>query len=221
MLMLQSDESGGALREHSFANAMDWRFFLPISPGSRILLIDPQAVEYVRFFDQLGFSAVNSMTHIDGILESKSQASAFDAIIAPRGLLFHNVQKVKNPSSVYQAACNLLRPEGVLFMGFLNSWRSVSDPGTAVQVSSPGQIRRMLALASFKEIKLLGLTGDLAAPDYILPLEHQAIGFVLHHKYRHKVPARFANLFFYRLVTGVFSNFFGSYFVTAVAPGEG
>lgn len=199
-------------------HAMDWRFFLPISAGKRILMIGSDCHQDVHFFKKLGVSSVDSMINPSVMLEAGMVTSTFDMILAPQGLLLDNDSG--GQLFLYRKLIDLLVPHGTFFMGFSNTWRSGDNSAAKGHSSSIKGMRRTLRSAGFEEMQFLGLMGQLDTPDYILPLKRETVGFVLHHKYRHKVPSRFGHLFFNPWITVVFSHFFGAYFVTAVAPGK-
>lgn len=203
-------------------HAIDWRFFLPISAGKRILVIGPDCQEYVHFFKKMGVLSVDSMLDpAEVLLERKNVAPTFDMILAPQGLILEDVSGgVNRQLHLYEKLAGMLVEQGILFTGFLNTWRSGKHVPPHVHSQSLNEMRRMLIKARFAAINFLGLTGGLSTPDYILPLEAETVGFVLHHKYRHKLPAGFGSVLFHPMVTRFFFNFLGAYFVTAVAPGK-
>jgi hypothetical protein len=201
--------------------AVDWRFFLPISAGRRILVVGSDCQEYVHFFKTLDVLSVDLMTDPAAILETGIVTPTFDMIIAPQGLALDDTSGKGNwHLPLYEKLAGMLVAQGLLFIGFLNASRPGNRTALNGYVTSPKAMRRILVNARFVEVNFLGLTGNPLKPDYILPLKGDAIGFVLHHKYRHKIPAGFGSLFFHPLITRFFSIFFGAYFVTAVVPGK-
>jgi hypothetical protein len=195
----------------SLKHAMDWRFFLPISADSRILVIGADCEEYVVFLKRLGVLSIESMSNPSAI--PGSQTVPFDMILVPQGL-------PSDAKSAFRRLKGLLAPQGILFIGFSNSWRPGNDSPANGHPLSLKKMSRMLKSAGLLEMKFLGLMGNLETPDYILPLEREAIGFVLHHKFRHKIPDRFGNLFFHPWITAACSYFFAAYFVMAAASGK-
>lgn len=211
------------------ASSADWRFLLPITKGSRILIIGGERNDYTELFGKLEVSAV---TWLLGSLpvggennnyeQSKFDAVAdlaahsfppmyFDFVVIPFGF---PGDKLTHEVDVYQMIRRLIRPDGMMLIGFSNTlglfrqgFRSDSF------YSTPWCMMYKLRLAGYSQIDFYGAMPNLATPEFIFPLKAQLLSFTLQHRYRYKLPAVLLYIFSSKPITTIFLYLLSYYFV--------
>lgn len=143
-------------------HAVDWRLLLPAQKMERILLIERGDSDFARSFRELKIPvhAISSLTDLPA-------HGDFDLIAAPLGL--------DVPASLSNLR-GLLRPGGSLLLGFARREVSLSA------------MTRSLHELGFRSVQFFAAIPDLVSPEYILPLDAQALSFMLVHRYEHKLP---------------------------------
>jgi hypothetical protein len=128
----------------------------------QILLIERGDSDFTRSFRELKIpvQTVSNLTDLP-------TRGDFDLIAAPLGL--------DTPASL-STVRGLLRPGGSLLFGF-----------TRQETSLP-TITRSLHELGFRSIQFFAAIPDLISPEYIMPLDAQALSFMLEHRYEHKLP---------------------------------
>ena len=76
----------------------------------------------------------------------------------------------------------------------------------------------MLSNLGFQAIQFYGAIAKPLAPEYIIPLRAQSLGFVLNHRYRHKLPKLSLTLAG-TPAAGWLLGFLPFYYVVAQQPG--
>lgn len=142
--------------------AVDWRLLLPAPKTERILLIERGDNDFARSFRELKIPIQIASTLAD--LPTRGD---FDLIAAPLGL---------DASASLSTLRGLLRPGGTLLFGF------------ARRDASLAAMTRSLRGLGFRSIQFYAAIPDLISPEYILPLDAQALSFMLAHRYEHKLP---------------------------------
>ncbi|MDP1624366.1 MAG: hypothetical protein Q8L64_01215 [bacterium] len=208
-------------------NNIDWRFLLPISSKSHVLVAGRGSDDYSRLFNKLG---VTSIACCDGGNSSPSRmnevliklaaqpefASHFDAVAIPVGMPFKLLAGgVSQQIKIYRTIKELLHPKGVLLIGFSNIFGIRRRIRAGCYYSTPWYMTRLLEKAGYKSFELYGVISNLNSPDYIFPLSRHLFSFVLKHRYQYKFPSGLLWWLSNSFVAGRFLNYFPSYFVVA------
>jgi aminoglycoside phosphotransferase (APT) family kinase protein len=144
------------------SHAVDWRLLLPTQKMEQILLIERGDSDFTRSFRELKIP-VQTVSNLADL----PTRSDFDLVVAPLG--------VDAPASL-STLHGLLRPGGSLLLGF-----------TRQDTSLPTMTRALRGLG-FRSIQFFAAIPDLISPEYIMPLDAQALSFMLVHRYEHKLP---------------------------------
>lgn len=143
-------------------HAVDWRLLLPAQKMERILLIERGDSDFGRSFRELKIP-VETASNLTDIPASGN----FDLVAAPLGF---------GASASLPTLRGLLRPGGSLLLGFARRDVSLSA------------MTRSLRGLGFPSVQFFAAIPDLISPEYILPLDAQALSFMLAHRYEHKLP---------------------------------
>lgn len=143
-------------------HAVDWRLFLPAQKMERILLIERGGSDFGRSFRELKIP-VETISNTTDLPSSGN----FDLVAAPLGL---------DASASLPTLRGLLRPGGSLLLGFARRDVSLSA------------MTRSLHGLGFRSVQFFAAIPDLISPEYVLPLDAQALSFMLAHRYEHKLP---------------------------------
>lgn len=200
-------------------SSTDWRFLLPVSHQSKVLVVGRKCDDYTRLFNNLEI-AVASWEADFSVLPAKVFSPAiFDIVAIPLGL--PDEMKNRNPQNypeTFQNLRSLLKPGGIILIGFLNSQAFQRKFIAGNYYTTPNGITRFLHRAGYEEITLYGAIPNLSAPEYLFPLTRQTIGFILEHRYRNKLPVQFLSLLHNPVITALFSYFFPAYYAVATLP---
>lgn len=218
----------------TFNYSFDWRFFLPISTESKVLVLGQGCQEVKQFLDLLGFTFVKAYSEIATLLSTGNDGqypdtrqmgdmpadflSYFDAVVMPYGT--PSPKPAAGRFSQFDLYMNLkrfIRPNGTLMVGFSNRlhfWR----PPRSNEGSTPWRTATSLKRAGYIAIHKYGVLPYSHVPDFIFPLTVNAVGFILKHKYRAKIPSGILNAISNPLYTPLLLNLFPSYFFIARAP---
>jgi|CXWL01.1.fsa_nt_gi hypothetical protein len=215
------------------SNSADWRFFLPISAGSNVLLVTNHGEDIARYFEKLGIRTTiyNNDSSTGPDVEFTKQKSAdfenefsppgghslFDVVAIPHGFPEYLLSRGETPQiDVYQKIKQALNPRGALLIGFSNSLRlgRAARPFVNFYATPQGMIG-LLRKAGYPSVEIYGAIPDLNVPDYIFSLNKHEIGFVLEHRYRYKIPAWALKLLTTSFVAGSLSGFFPFYYAVA------
>lgn len=220
------------------SNSADWRFLLPISTESKILVAGSGCGDFVEFLNKLGIQAVtcfddgagNFTPHSPGndfkrqTLEifkhnfsNSAWRSFFDVVAIPNGLPYRLLSGgISRQVEIYRKIKQVIGSNGFLLIGFTNA---LGIRRTVDSKSLPSTRRGMTSLlkkAGYKVVNLYGATPGLNMPDYIFPLTPNIIGFIFEHRYRHKFPAWLLRSLSNPMLAGLLVDFLPSYFVIAV-----
>lgn len=215
-MIAQGKDLSGIADLHMPRNALDWRFFLPMPVYSRVLVVDNDHQDYVRFLEKLGISSIKWTTDFSEYLSIQSQSPSFDIILMPHGL--PGYPGTSAGLEIYERIEKMLFPGGVLLVGFLNFWKNLYKLQANTYYSTSSSIRSMLLKANFKLIRFYGVTPNLSAPGYIFPLSHHALGFVLLQKYMRKPFFRYLKLLWHPCILKVLLYIVPAYYVIARSP---
>lgn len=210
------------------ASSVDWRFLLPITESSRVLIIGGEHDDFTELFGKIGVSAI---TWLHGSLpakdENNSEQGKFDAVenlvaqsFPPMSFDFVVIpfgfpgDKLTHEVDVYQMIRRLIRPDGMMLIGFSNTlglfrqgFRSDSF------YSTPWCMMHKLRLAGYSQIDFYGAMPNLDTPEFIFPLKAQLLSFTLQHRYRYKLPAMLLYIFSSRPIATIFLYLLSYYFV--------
>lgn len=196
-------------------SSLDWRFLLPLDAGSRVLVIGGGQDDFTRLFGKMGISALTWLgdEQIQGAFDARTFPPAVFDVVAipfgfPRGGALRELE-------TYRVMHGWLRPGGDLLFGFPNLLGLKRHFGSASRKATLWGVRRRLGQAGFSQMSLFGAMPNLQAPEYILPLKGQAIGFAWQHRYRYKYPDRLLNLLGSRPALALLAGLFPCYYVTA------
>ena len=178
-------------------HAVDWRLLLPAQKTERILLIERDDSDFGRSFRELKIPV-----QIASSLTDLPAHGDFDLVAAPLGL---------DASASLPTLRGLLRPGGSLLFGF------------ARRDASLAAMMRSLRGLGFRSVQFYAAIPDLISPEYILPLDAQALSFMLAHRYEHKLPRLLLRAISHGLLSpfmGVLQNLLPNYFAVASDSGN-
>lgn len=212
-------------------NSLDWRFLLPITAASKILIVGHECGHIQQYFMKLGFSDVyyctdkpsqvtnssNNKTQQNIIaysdLEMRSELfSFFDAVLYPHG--FFKAELSSSEAESYSYIKKFVRSGGILFIGFTNGFFSKKDK---FYYSYLWKIKKALKKSGYTLTGAYGATPDQFSPEYVFPLTPQAISFIIRHRYVYKVSSMLLRLLASPFAARLLVYLFPAYFVTATA----
>jgi len=186
-------------------SSADWRFLLPITRESRLLVVGGGQDDFSDLFGKIGVSSVSWVT--DAAALSVLSPSSFDIIAFPLGL--------PRREAVWQTIRRLLHPGGTLLFGFSNLHGPYRGGQPGSLQANPWLLLFKLRQAGYSQVELFGAMPNLNAPETIFPLGHPALNFTLQNRYRYKLPASMLKFVFHRSMSGLLSNFIPHYLVVA------
>ena len=208
-------------------NSLDWGFLLPITLESKVLVVGHECRHIQRYLINLGLSEVFYCTgHVPQVsdlgdnshqsniltyseLGMKPQLlSFFDIVVYPNGLSGNEVESLELIGFIKK----YIRPGGALFISFANELFSRK---TTSGYSYLWQIKKILKKTGYAIREIYGAIPDHLVPEYVFPLTPRAIGFIVRHRYAHKVSNLLLHLMTSPFAAVLFSNFFPAYFVVA------
>lgn len=214
----------------------DWRFLLPVRAHSRIVVLSDTWHDYAANFTGLGVQVVschiagtpspdnaNERVQADGqpgscLAAGPAQppfaAGSFDAVVIPHGIP-ETMLPSRCAADPFRGLKWLLRPEGVLLLGFSNHW-SIFRRGRRMGIAiSPSSIRERLEHAGFGRFSLYGAVPNLDKPAYVLPLKKRPLRFFLHHRFLGRRGSGLLRLLPGSLVSRIVPGLLPGYFMVA------
>lgn len=185
--------------------AVDWRLLFPTRTGGTILLIERGDSDFTRSLHKLN----NSVQTAAGLADLPGRG-AFDLVAAPLGW-DASAQTSGGRAAALRTLRGLLRPGGSLLLGFTRRDASLAA------------MTRSLRGLGFRSIQFFAALPNLAAPEYIFPIEAQALSFVLAHRYENKLPRpvlRAATLVLHSPLMALVQNLLPNYFAVASDGGD-
>ncbi len=176
-------------------HSVDWRFLLPTYEKPNILVICYEQNDYDRSFQELEIPI--KTISFDKLEETKLpfELESFDIVAAPLGLNRNNTQGGR---SGFIESLKLIRrlilPGGTFLFGFSNRWDIRQRRLKSSHVSTIREISRHLLKLRYEAPIYYGAIPEPLTPEYIFPLDAQSLGFVLNHRYQHKLPGYFLKL---------------------------
>lgn len=225
-------QSNGPLRPSLPESSADWRFLLPITQNSRVLIIGGEQDDFTELFGKIGISEIiwlcgslpaggenhknNGQSEFDAVESLTAQSFppiSFDIIAIPFGF---PGRKLLDDVDVYQIVRSLLRPGGTMLIGFSNRFglfrrRFQSN----FYYSTPCRMIRNLRLAGYSQIDIFGAMQNLETPEYIFPLKTHLLSFTLQDRYRYKLPASLLYFLSNKPVVSILLYLLSYYFVIA------
>ncbi len=202
-----------------YLSGVDWRYLLPISPASRVLVIDQDANDVDQVFKNFGIT-VTVLSNNQLLNPSKSNVvplgeASFDIVASPLGILRNSSKVGRHEHLEIQSRLRkLLSPQGILLYGFSNRWsfHRISHLGEAVL--SPWEVVHLLQGLTYKAIVFYGAFPDLVVPEYIFPIQAETISFVVRHRYHSRLPKPLVH-FIQTPLAALLKNFLPYYYVVA------
>ncbi|MGE5248938.1 MAG: hypothetical protein ACM3QS_01890 [Bacteroidota bacterium] len=203
------------------AFSADWRFLLPIRPGSRMLVLTDWGGDFGQHFAGLRTRVVtwraarpDAAWSADGASRDRVCAQppdapfashSFDAVAVPLGI---PRTLSGSPTSVdyHRGLKRLLKPGGRLLVGSVNGGDS-----------RPSAFKRALERAGFEDIRIYGAVPNLAKPAYILPLERRSLQFFAHSSHLGRRAGRLLRLLSILPLSGLLRGLLPCYFVIGAA----
>ncbi len=217
MKRLTSPNDGVLPKQYEQSYAVDWRFFLPISVQSKVLVIGDGAAEAVLFFKRIGLE-IDACNYFDLVgheenlpISLKYPNSIYDIIIIPDSSGFIAAQSV----SIFQNASKLLKKKGVILIGFLNHFFFSRHKNDKHFTSTVYMMSKRLI--NFSSVNIFGCFPDLRIPEYIFPIDPTSVRFVLNHRYRYRFSKILLSLITAPLLMPILVHFFPAYYILAVS----
>lgn len=218
-------------------NSLDWRFLLPITTDSKVLIIGYDCENIHQYFIKLGMMSVYYCTDVipvstinsDNAEEKRNVVtftelklrpdllSFFDIVVFPHGLVQMDVSDGKTGESVeHHFVKKYVRSGGIILIGFANgifpgNKKNQSD----LYFSDLWKMRRWLKTNGYTLTGIHGAIPDQFIPEHIFPISHQSISFILKSRYAYKMPNLLLRWMESSFLTRIIANFFPAYFVVA------
>jgi hypothetical protein len=93
-----------------------------------------------------------------------------------------------------RSARRLIRPGGTFLLGFSNRWNIRRKRRESSYTSTTFEMSRVLPELGYEKENYYGALPEPLAPEYIFPLNALSLGFVLNHRYQHRLPSYFLKL---------------------------
>lgn len=191
--------------QRDFQYLLDWRFFLPIDPQTKLAYIGEKGEEVKYFFERIG---VKSITTFENIIQlENNDQNIFDIVALPYGFagnpnissaLFTDIQ-------LYKFIKKITHRDSQILIGFSRKEDNLSYL----------QLKSRLQKVNLALINAYGLLLDLYTPEYIFPLRPKEIGFVIRHRYHRRYSRLVLKLLASPLFALILAHFFPAYFVIA------
>lgn len=193
---MDSIKSAAILNETSLpSHGVDWRFLLPIYETPKMLVICGEQNDYARSFHELGISVTTAPFDKLEVAALSFESENFDIVAAPLGLnRISNRGGRSGFAESLRSARRLIRPGGTFLLGFSNRWDILRRRSESSCVSTIREMSRLLSGLGYETKYYYGAIPEPVAPEYIFPLEARSLGFVLNHRYQHKLPGFFLKL---------------------------
>ncbi len=210
----------------------DWRFLLPITNNSRVLIIthgcdefalslggDVKAITWrsnISAYRNRESSVKNGNVLFADYLFPPFPPSSFDIIALPLGIP-SGISKMGN-RQFHQNIRRLLRPGGSMLFGFANPWgirRSSDSEHTYSTINN--MLGLLRGIANYSSVEIYGVFPNLAMPEFIFLPRPENLRFILQRRYKYKIPNPLLNLFSSLVFTSVLSKFLPFYFAVASA----
>jgi len=197
-----------------FTRGADWRFLLPVSKESHILLIGDELDAVVDLFRILDIapSVLDSKSPFSVLPKPKPAQPDFDIVAIPFGISPDGHLAWLSIADVFRDIRERIRPGGAFLFGFTNVWVR-RNPKTFP--ASPGRVQRLLRQAGFASVDVYVAYPDLITPEYILPMKPSILSFALQFRLRNKLSTALLRVFSMPLVMGRVANLLPFYFAVA------
>lgn len=201
------------------SHGVDWRFLLPNYENPRMLVICGEQNDYDRSFRELGISIVTVPFNKLEVTALPFEPQSFDIVAAPLGL--NRINSMGGRSDFVEklkSVRRLIRPGGAFLLGFSNRWDIRRKRQESSYISTTWEMSRLLLRSGYETKCYYGAVPERVSPEYIFPLDAQSLGFVLNHRYQHKLPDYFLKLTKTPLVNPLL-NFLPFFYVVAGVGG--
>jgi len=189
----------------------DWRFLLPLPDKGNVVLVGDNLGDAAYHFKQFNISLtlLDSTYGLADLAEAVS--SPTDVFAVPYGIPLNSPMSDLGGLD-YNALRQLIRPGGVLLVGFSNVYYKQR---TGILSARPRYIQTLLRQARYSAIDLYGAYPDLITPEYIFPLKTSILSYVLHFHWQNKLPEMFLRILSAPLIVAGMANIFRYYFLVA------
>lgn len=200
----------------------DWRFLLPLSRQSRLLVVEEPQHADAAICRSLHALRVRTTAWGPAAIAAVAQAPVnqrFDIIAAPLG--FGGIgpaEDLRRYRDLHRCARRLLAPGGTLLIGFGNRWGFgvAAAAGNGVACSTPREMTAILRGHGYDKVRLFGTLPGMLDPGYIFPLRAQTLRCALRQYYRHNRIGAFLTR--PRAVTRLLLDLLPGYYAVASAP---
>ncbi len=177
------------------SHSVDWRFLLPIYEKPGMLVICGEQNDYDRSFRELGISVMTVPFDKLDATALPFAPQSFDIVAAPLGVSRINNQGGRSGFvESLRSVRRLIRPGGALLLGFSNRWDIRRKSRESSYASTTWEMSHLLQELGYETKRYYGAVPEPLAPEYIFPLDALSLGFVLNHRYQHKLPDYFLKL---------------------------
>jgi SAM-dependent methyltransferase len=210
------------------AFSVDWRFLLPVQRRARMLAAGDESQGFFPYFSGLDVVVISFLPRaspglkpaaaqlVNAVIFDPShppfEPRSFDILAMPFGLPQGFLEEGDRPSPSLD---RLLRPGGTLLVGALNRWSLWRRRSNARRDFDRPALQRLLGRAGFRVERVYGAVPDLHKPAYILPLDSQALGFFLRHRFSGRRARRLSPLFSLPFLSKLLSGLLPGYFLVA------
>ena len=194
----------------------DW-IFLPDIPAEGKALVfarinDGFALPLSKRYREVTF--VESKTD-----ETKPFEDTYNLVAMPLGLsIAKEALNAKTLRSVLDTTYNLLKPNGVYYLGFSNIWdihRFLTPFNNSEIRLSLSRISKLLRKAGFSSATFYGAVSTHKIPERIFSLNPQTVAYALTRQYQHRLPTPILKIINNPLIASGISHFIPSYCVVA------
>lgn len=191
-------------------NSIDWRFFTPMPTSGKVVIIDIDYDEYVYLYKNLSGYVIDYYSNLCDFF-SEERLSNYNIVIIP-----HGVSPEDWDNRLMQKIKQVLLPGGMLFLGFYNSFGfSAFVKNRARTAITINKMKSFLVKEKYSSISFFAMLPDLSAPEYIFPLDPEALRFTLEKKYGRKIFINFLLPFLSSWSLKIFLNILPCYSVVA------
>ena len=101
-------------------NSTDWRFLLPVSPQSKVLVVGRKCDDYIRLLSKLEIEATSWDDDLSVLPTGAFLPASFDIVTIPQGIPDEMQSENSHAQQeTFQNLRRLLKPGGIILIGFL------------------------------------------------------------------------------------------------------
>jgi SAM-dependent methyltransferase len=198
--------------------SIDWRLFVPLENGSRIVVAGVAADEIASLLNRLGADAVAWDERRLDVGAAASSRAPFDIVAIPLGFAHAGPRAGHTTRVALAKARRLLKPGGTIVLGFDNPFaprgKSSGRRGFSLR---PARVVRAIEQTGYGSVRLYGALTGLSVPDYVFPLRRETLAFVIRRRFRGKVHPLLLGFLTSAVGLSMLCRVLPAYFVTAVS----